>query len=191
MVKAKKEGEGFFTLSFFEKERIRKKKKKSMLKKSYWEVKRKKMILKKIREDKKGVSPVIGVILMVAATIVIAAVVIAMLGGFGAPQAQYLVTASAQIPTGIAPAEVHVTYNGGPDDIEADYIQATIVDSKGGVSGPDLVTGTVSGTNDVAVGAIYVEATGTYTTSPTRDDHIVVTATFLDGTSQVILDTFL
>jgi len=37
--------------------------------------------------SKRGVSPVIGVILMVAATIVIAGVVIAMLGGFKAPTA--------------------------------------------------------------------------------------------------------
>ena len=36
--------------------------------------------------SKRGVSPVIGVILMVAATIVIAGVVMAMLGGFKAPQ---------------------------------------------------------------------------------------------------------
>ena len=39
------------------------------------------------KRGKKGVSPVIGVILMVAATIVIAAVVMAMLGGFTPPTA--------------------------------------------------------------------------------------------------------
>ena len=37
--------------------------------------------------DEKGVSPVIGVILMVAATIVVAAVVMAMIGGFTPPTA--------------------------------------------------------------------------------------------------------
>jgi flagellin-like protein len=41
--------------------------------------------------DKKGVSPVIGVILMVAATIVIAGVVMAMLGGFKAPASSKVV----------------------------------------------------------------------------------------------------
>ncbi len=37
-------------------------------------------------KDKKGVSPVVGVILMVAATIVIAAIVMGFLGGFKAPK---------------------------------------------------------------------------------------------------------
>jgi len=55
------------------------------------------MILKKIRRDKKGVSPVIGVILMVAATIVIAAVVITMLGSFKAPAAPPTVSLKAEV----------------------------------------------------------------------------------------------
>ena len=63
--------------------------------------------------DRKGVSPVIGVILMVAATIVIAGVVMAMLGGFSAPKTGYIVTAKAsQSPSSNL---ITVLYNGGPD----------------------------------------------------------------------------
>jgi len=44
--------------------------------------------------SKRGVSPVIGVILMVAATIVIAGVVMAMLGGFDPPKKTHTVSIS-------------------------------------------------------------------------------------------------
>jgi len=74
------------------------------------------------RRRKKGVSPVIGVILMVAATIVIAAVVLAMLGGFTAPTRSYVVTATAvsnATGTGIS-----VTYQGGPDSDLVDKVYA-------------------------------------------------------------------
>jgi len=45
--------------------------------------------------DKRGVSPVIGVILMVAATIVIAAVVMGMLDGFSPPKRTYSISVTA------------------------------------------------------------------------------------------------
>ena len=58
-------------------------------------MKARKIVRNRRKMDEKGVSPVIGVILMVAATIVIAAVVLGMLGGFGPPKKTYMVTASA------------------------------------------------------------------------------------------------
>jgi len=116
---------------------------------------------------KKGVSPVIGVILMVAATIVIAAVVLAMLGGFGPPKRTYTVGVTAsRAPDG----NVTVTYLGGPD--------AAYVDSFN-------VTGDVTLSLTGAVGN-----TSTTTTNPGDNAHVVATALFTDGTSQVVLDTF-
>jgi len=131
---------------------------------------------------KKGVSPVIGVILMVAATIVIAAVVLAMLGGFQAPKQQYLVTATASAD--IPGTALYVTYHGGPDANVVDYLT-------GEINGVPIVAplgwGTASGTNDAVVGS-----TGSgLGTVGAGNDHVTAAATFLDGSSQVILDTWI
>ena len=154
-------------------------------------------MIQKIRRDKKGVSPVIGVILMVAATIVIAAVVIAMLGGFTAPKGMYAVVATAEVrvnPTSGANS-TYVTYMGGPDADQVDWISANTMDSQGGTYNiPSSTTGwgttTTPGVADVTVGSIGIESAGSYTTRG-ADDHVTVTATFIDGSSQVILETWL
>ena len=119
--------------------------------------------------SKRGVSPVIGVILMVAATIVIAGVVMAMLGGFGPPKKQYLVTASASENT---TGYIYVTYNGGPDSAMVSSLSCS-------VNGNSLtLNNTVGFTNGIQG-----------TTGP-NNDHVVVAATFTDNTTQVILDTW-
>ena len=147
------------------------------------------MILKKIRKDKKGVSPVIGVILMVAATIVIAAVVIAMLGGFSAPKSQKLVMATAsQSPAG----DVAITYSGGPDAILVASLNWQIIDAGGNVI--DNSTGTFVGSFSAppvpgeSITCTFAGNVG-LSTAP-NDDHVTVGATFTDSTAQVILDTW-
>jgi len=155
-------------------------------------------MIQKIRRDKKGVSPVIGVILMVAATIVIAAVVIAMLGGFGPPRTNYMVTATAteRIIAGVP--SIDIIYNGGPDAGQVDCITATIdgKDPTPSWTTPptswDTVTidnippgeGTAVTTGDGGAGDT-ADATG----GP-NNNHVIVTGWFMDGTSQVILDTW-
>ena len=135
---------------------------------------------------KRGVSPVIGVILMVAATIVIAAVVLAMLGGFTAPSRTYIVavTAEERNPAGIL--TLYVTYQGGPDHSEVDSLT-------GEIDGVTLDTidplrwGTTDGSNaDISIGSVASDAT----TVSILSNHVIVTATFIDGTTQVILDTW-
>ena len=124
---------------------------------------------------KKGVSPVIGVILMVAATIVIAAVVLAMLGGFQAPSRQYIVTASAT--TNATGQRIDVTYNGGPDHALVDYVNVTVDGNNTGNSASPPVPGwSVSEITEAEKGA--------------ANDHVVVSAKFTDGSNQVILDTW-
>jgi len=119
--------------------------------------------------SKRGVSPVIGVILMVAATIVIAGVVMGMLGGFGPPKKQYLVTASASEN---ATGYIYVTYNGGPDSAMVDSLSCS-------VNGNSLTLAKTPGST-----------TGTQGTTGPNNDHVVVAATFTDDTTQVILDTW-
>ena len=145
--------------------------------------------------DEKGVSPVIGVILMVAATIVIAAVVMAMLGGFGPPKKTYTVTATASEAydldgDGNHP-DIEITYHGGPDNAYVDYLRVS-VDGYAVTLGNDW--GTPDGSPDATPGASVIvdngdiAAANPINTGP-NNDHVVVTATFLDGSTQVILDT--
>jgi flagellin-like protein len=147
---------------------------------------------------KKGVSPVIGVILMVAATIVIAAVVLAMLGGFAPPAKSYVIGLSAKQVPG---PDIQVTLTGSGDVGSLNYVQATVIDAVTGTTtqqtiGTPAGFGTASGTNDITVGAIcsYVTdmgGTAANLGTGSSDDHVIVVGTFLDGTSQVILDTWL
>ena len=143
-------------------------------------------MIQKIRKDKKGVSPVIGVILMVAATIVIAAVVIAMLGGFTAPGRTYAVLATAEIRGG----DVFVTYMGGPDADQVNSLSGTAIDNTGAAN--DLVEAgnqTMWTVSPPSPGAVAEETSGAYTVQA-GDDNVIVTANFLDGSSQVILNTW-
>jgi len=135
--------------------------------------------------SKRGVSPVIGVILMVAATIVIAGVVMAMLGGFGPPSKTYSVAASAEERYIGGNLTITVTYQGGPDHSMVDYITATVDGTAiTGVSG----WGTADGSSaDVTLGSSGNTAQAT---AGSGNNHVVVSATFIDGTSQVILDTW-
>ena len=133
--------------------------------------------------SKRGVSPVIGVILMVAATIVIAGVVIGMLGGFKTPTRQYSVGVSVSENS---THSIILTFNGGPDSDIVDYLNVSIngTDVTAGLS-PGNRFGAANGKSDVNVGNWT-----SYQVAADKSDRVIVTATFLDGTTQVILDTY-
>jgi len=151
-------------------------------------MKARKIVRNRRKMDERGVSPVIGVILMVAATIVIAAVVMGMLGGFSPPRRTYNVIASASEN---ATGWIAVTYQGGPDAAQVDYLNVSIDDDsyyEGNL--PSINTsgwGTADGkSDDVKIGCTLVVKG----TQGPNNNHVVVSATFLDGSSQVILDTW-
>lgn len=124
----------------------------------------KKMSTKKL--DNKGVSPVIGVILMVAATIVIAGVVMAMLGGFKAPTPAKTV--------GVSVSRINST-----------AVDFTIMSIEPAGTTIDLISVTgATGAMGTSVGNV-----STLTTTGTPPVHIVLTATFADNTQQVIYDS--
>ena len=126
--------------------------------------------------DRKGVSPVIGVILMVAATIVVAAVVLGMLGGFGPPKKSYSISVSAsRMPDG----NISVTFVGGPDAALVSSISVAVKD--------DTHTNYTLLTLSNTVGSTNQTTDGPYRSGKT---HVVATATFTDGTQQVVLDTY-
>ena len=124
-----------------------------------------------LRKDERAVTPVIGVILMVAVTVIMAAIIAAFVYGYGGTMVQTKDVACSARHVG---ATIYVTFTGGPDQGLVNGLLATI-------EGVDFVTD-FAGT---AVGDISVDSTGSGTSN-----HIVVIASFTDGTDEVILDTY-
>jgi flagellin-like protein len=128
-----------------------------------------------LRKDEKGVSPVIGVILMVAITVILAAVIASFVFGFaGTMKKTYTVAATATKSCISDNCKIYITYQGGPDHPHVTRVSVTSPDT--------CITGW---TGDSLFVGVTKECEGT-----TGKDHVVVAATFTDGTQQVILDTF-
>jgi len=89
-------------------------------------MKARKIVRNRRKMDEKGVSPVIGVILMVAATIVIAAVVMGMLGGFKAPTTTPVASISAENYVETSGSDIIIKHNGG-DTLKANDFQISVV----------------------------------------------------------------
>jgi flagellin-like protein len=132
----------------------------------------------KFRENEEAVSPVIGVILMVAITVILAAVIAAFVFGMGSSvQTTKTVAATATAHVNSTGFKmITITYQGGPD--------AGLVDA---------VNFTINGSEPMPVNkSAPLIAGSSNTTDGTKGekDHIVATAHFTDGSSQVILDTY-
>ena len=133
-------------------------------------------------KNEDAVSPVIGVILMVAITVILAAVIAAFVFGMaGNIQKTKVVAATAQ-QTGTA---VIITYNGGQDAATVSQISWKVSNAAGTAS--EIGSFGTLGANGVTVGlsARTITSVGT-----SGQDHVLVTALFSDGSQQVILDTF-
>jgi flagellin-like protein len=160
---------------------------------------------RKFTRDEDAVSPVIGVILMVAITVILAAVIAAFVFGMGSSLSkQYVVACTV---SQISSEQIDVTYAGGPDADAVNFINVTITANGGNTFYTSL--GNATSTNSPTVGSTAsikiptpayatglttystIETTTTNTTEFAQRDHVVITATFLDGTKQVILDTYL
>ena len=126
------------------------------------------------RMDEKGVSPVIGVILMVAITVILAAVIASFVFGMGSSvKRTYNVAATASETCSQNNCTITIVYNGGPDHSYVANVTATC-NNKDASGGP----------------ATDVGDTLTCSGTPGKNDHVVVVAEFNDGTKQVILDTY-
>lgn len=140
----------------------------------------------KSKED--AVSPVIGVILMVAVTVILAAVIAAFVFGMGSNMDKgrlVAATATMQGTTGT------VTYQGGQNAADVTKIAATVADKNGDV--PTTKEIPAAGADWApTTGSVAVGTTGTWTIDPLLAPyHVTVAATFSDGKSQVILDTYI
>jgi len=145
------------------------------------------------------VSPVIGVILVVAITVILAAVIGSSIFGIGGDiERQNIVSATASQPS---PDRIVVTYYGGPDHNSVESITVTVnglqvdddSDDNNTSAIADVVPGyslTISDSGDtVANNGIANLNDGTLTIT-SGDDHVTVAAKFTDGSDWVILDTY-
>jgi len=126
----------------------------------------------KLRENEEAVSPVIGVILMVAITVILAAVIAAFVFGMGSGvQTTKTVGVTASINSS---QKLIVTVQGGGDVAALKSLNMSI-DGE-----PHINT-----TGGVTVGTSF---NSTEAIEP--GNHVVIVAHFNDGSQQVVLDKF-
>ena len=125
-------------------------------------------IMKFIKNDE-AVSPVIGVILMVAITVILAAVIAAFVFGMAGNIQKTKIVAASAFHDG---NKISVTYQGGQDAALVSSLKASMADGSASIT--------------IANG---VGKTKSFTSTYTTKQHVIVTALFTDGTTQVILDT--
>ena len=133
----------------------------------------------KFRENEDAVSPVIGVILMVAITVILAAVIAAFVFGMasGVDTQPKIVAATAQVSGDY----VVVTYQGGQDHGEVASVNCTVADA----DEPE--------TNLPGGAQVPSPSVGHKWTVPTADLKgktvvVTVSAEFKDGSEKIILD---
>ena len=144
---------------------------------------------RKFSKDEEAVSPVIGVILMVAITVILAAVIAAFVFGMGSSlKKNYVIAATA---SQISATEIEVVYNGGPDNAVLIYLNAS---GTSAATTPIALVSSLPSTNlslgTGSAGSVTVGGMIRMKTATTGRDHVIVTAQFVDGTTQVILDTY-
>jgi flagellin-like protein len=125
----------------------------------------------KFTKNEDAVSPVIGVILMVAITVILAAVIAAFVFGMAGNINKTKVVAATASQQGAN--TILVTYQGGQDNADVERVIARVADGTPDSIGAS-VGKTMTFTNDVTGGK----------------DHVIVTARFTDGSTQVVMDTF-
>ncbi|HVP25468.1 MAG TPA: type IV pilin N-terminal domain-containing protein [Methanomicrobiales archaeon] len=123
------------------------------------------------KED--AVSPVIGVILMVAITVILAAVIAAFVFGMAGGVSKTKTVAATARQTG---NDVVVTWQGGQDN---GYVVGY------GVTINDQSASTWVNTGNAVGNSTKFGGKGT-----SGNDHVVVNASFTDGSGQVVLDTY-
>ena len=125
------------------------------------------------RED--AVSPVIGVILMVAITVILAAVIAAFVFGMAGSVSKTKTVAATARQNG---NDISVTWQGGQDNAYVSSYNVTLKDLY-------VRPGTAIGFPPIVGNSTAFPNMGT-----SSNDHVVVAATFTDGTTQVVLDTY-
>ena len=125
------------------------------------------------RED--AVSPVIGVILMVAITVILAAVIAAFVFGMASGVSKTKAVAATARQTG---SNIIITWQGGQDNPMVTGYTVQIDNS------------TTSKTSRLVPDNVVGNSTTILGYGSSGQDHVVVVGNFSDGSSQVVLDTY-
>ena len=138
----------------------------------------------KFMKNEDAVSPVIGVILMVAITVILAAVIAAFVFGMaGNIQKTKVVAATVSQPTATT---IVVTYQGGQDAATLNYIRADVA----GATSYTPAWGGFMNSTAAPAGTVAVGCSTTANGNFAARDHVIVTGFFTDGSAQVILDSY-
>ena len=148
-------------------------------------------------KNEEAVSPVIGVILMVAITVILAAVIAAFVFGMSGNIGTTKMVAATATQQGEV---ITVTYQGGADANSVVYLRVEVPDKPtgnkrtyyyAGADGEIKSEGLGDAKSKGVAGKIPVGTSWKYAGAGSSDkDHVVVAAHFADGSDQVILDTF-
>ena len=139
---------------------------------------------KGLKQSNEAVSPVIGVILMVAITVIMAAIIGSFVFGLAGSDLQDGKTVAVTAVQSTSNA-IDVTFRGGPDASSVMFLNATVndqpLDSMGSL-GVILPVGTSKRMVDtMAFSAPIITP---------HEDHLIVTVTYIDGSTHVALDTY-
>ena len=146
------------------------------------------------RKNDEAVSPVIGVILMVAITVILAAVIAAFVFGMSGNITKTKVLAiTADRPSSTL---IRVMNQGGQDNPSFDYGIMTLKDATGAVVTPTSYAAVGTFNNGTAITPANVNILGsgvgntlTATIGSTGKVQVVIVGHFVDNTQQVLLDT--
>ena len=138
----------------------------------------------KLKNDS-AVSPVIGVILMVAITVILAAIIAAFVFGLtGGISETKIVAVTVEQPDA---THITVVYHGGQDAQSFEYGVMTANNDK--ITDPAVTYYNGDGSDNATFGnkvGSTVTATGTFT----GKNHVVVVGHFTDGSDQVLTDVY-
>lgn len=136
------------------------------------------------RQNEEAVSPVIGVILMVAITVILAAVIAAFVFGMtGNVQTTKTVSMQAQLNAG----DIVITINGGPD---LNMLQEVTITHNGTAPATITVSDTVDLTPSAGkvAGNFSVGDVLTFTPADGTGGRLLIVGQWADGAEQIILD---
>ncbi|WP_342772078.1 MULTISPECIES: type IV pilin N-terminal domain-containing protein [unclassified Methanoculleus] len=146
------------------------------------------------KQNEEAVSPVIGTILMVAITVILAAVIAAFVFGMSGNMGTTKTVAATASQNG---DDIVVNYKGGADASTLNYLKITVGDDLStqycyvSNTSPFKVKKETSLTDLNLTALLPVGETVVFVDNGTTSrDHVLAVGYFLDGTEQVVLDTY-
>jgi len=150
------------------------------------------MYMMNFKQNEEAVSPVIGVILMVAITVILAAVIAAFVFGMGSN-----VEGTKNVAIGLQKSgtTLEVTIQGGADVANLCYLKVIVDDNKVRYSSQDVTSSFFDYTDVPDRAAGFIKVGDVFTNSPDHKlmtpasyNHVVVVGHFSDNQEQILAD---